>query len=101
MRAGLPYLREVWRGGGWTLYEVAGRPQVADGAEVVRAGAAELDLRTAGPGEVLVRVQWSRWLTLSGPGCLEPAGRWTRVRAAGPGLLRVGSALQLRQGDRC
>lgn len=96
VRGGLRYLTPVWSGGGWVLYAVAGRPTLADGAQVLRSTATEVTLRVAAPGDVLVRVQSSRWLTLSGPGCLAPQGRWLRLHADRAGDYTVGSALQLR-----
>ena len=101
VRGGLPYLQEVWTDGSWRLYEVAGRPALADGARVVRSTATELVLQVDAPRDVLVRVQPSRWQTLSGPGCLVPDGRWTRLRADAPGEFVVSSALQLRPSAAC
>jgi hypothetical protein len=98
---GLPYLTPVWRGGAWTLYAVAGVPSIAPGATVTALTAAAVRLRLDGPADVVVRVRWSRTLSLAGPGCLEPAGRWTRLRARAAGEYRVGSALRLRQSARC
>lgn len=101
VRGGLPYLSQVWRGGDWVLYEVAGSPSLADGAQVLRSTPAEVALRVDAPGEVLLRVQPSRWLTLSGPGCLARDGRWLRLRADRAGEFVVSSALQLRPSAAC
>lgn len=101
VRGGLPYLSPVWSSRDWQLFAVAGTPSLADGATVLRSSATEVVLRVDVPGDVLVRVQPSRWLTLSGPGCLEPDGRWVRLRAAAAGQFTVGSALQLRTSVRC
>ncbi len=98
---GLPYLQEVWRDPHWRLYAVDGRPALTDGATVLRSTATEVVLRVDRPGDVLVRVRPSRWLTLRGPGCLAPAGRWVRLRADAPGDYVVGSRLQLRATARC
>ncbi len=103
VRAGLPYLSEVWRHPDWVLYEVAGRPAVSSGAgtEVLELDATGVTVRVDRPGSYEVKVQHSRWLTLSGPaGCLAPQGRWTRLEARAAGTFRIGSRLQLRT-DRC
>ncbi|MGW0214720.1 hypothetical protein ACWDXH_10025 [Micromonospora chokoriensis] len=87
IRAGLPYLREVWRDTTWRLYAVADpTPLVGAPGHLVSSDRGSVRL-TAAPGDVPVRVRWSRWLSLSGPdGCVRPgADGWTevRVRAAG------------------
>jgi hypothetical protein len=99
--AGPPYLREVWRGGGWTLYGVTDRASIVEGGTLAAASAGDLTLYTPSAGDVLVRVRWSRWLTVSGPdACLvEAAGDWTTVRAAAAGRYRVSSGL--RPGPFC
>jgi len=101
LRRGLPYLDEVWRGGAWTLYEVADPVPLAEGARVLAATPQALTLQVDAPGQVRVRVRHSRWLTLSGPGCLEPDGRWLRLRADRPGTYVLSSALRLRPSARC
>ena len=59
-------------------------------------------LRTNRPAEVRLEVRWSRWLTVTGPACLErqPDG-WTRIRFAGPGEAVVSSRLSLRPLGHC
>lgn len=101
VRSGLPYLTQVWSGGGWTLYDVAGRPTLADGATVLGTDATGVVLRVDRPGEVRVRVQYSRWLTVDGPGCLVPDGRWTTLRAEESGTYRIDSHLRPASGDSC
>jgi hypothetical protein len=101
VRGGLPYLSQVWSGGDWVLYEVAGSPALADGARVLRSTATQIALRVDAPADVLVRVQPSRWLTVTGPACLAPAGRWVRLRADRPGDYVISSALQLRPTAAC
>ncbi|WP_231924558.1 hypothetical protein [Micromonospora chokoriensis] len=87
IRAGLPYLREVWSDRTWRLYAVTDpTPLVGAPGRLVGSDRGSVRL-TAAPGDVPVRVRWSRWLSLDGPdGCLRPgADGWTevRVRAAG------------------
>jgi hypothetical protein len=100
IRAGLPYLTEVWRGGAWTLYEVSGRPALVTGATLVSSTDRAVTVDVPAAGDVLIRVPWSRWLALRGPGCLSPApDGWTTLRATTPGRYRLSSALE--SGPRC
>ncbi|MBM0279986.1 hypothetical protein JM949_34890, partial [Micromonospora sp. STR1s_6] len=95
IRAGLPYLREVWRDPTWRLYAVVDpTPLVGAPGRLVAAERGAVRL-TAAPGDVPVRVRWSRWLTLSGPdGCLRPgADGWTEVRVRAAGDYSISSAL--------
>ena len=101
VRGGLPYLTPVWRGGPWVLYEVAGAPSLADGAQVLRSTASQVVLQVDRPGDVLLRVRPSRWLTLTGPGCLSPDGRWLRLHAERAGSYVVGSALKVHATAAC
>jgi hypothetical protein len=100
IRAGLPYLTEVWRGGGWTVYQVSGTPALVTGATLVSSTDRAVTVDVPAAGDVLIRVRWSRWSALRGPGCLTPApGGWTTLRATAPGRYRLSSALQA--GPRC
>ncbi len=94
VRAGLPYLTPVWRGGDWVLYQVAGNPSVVDGGRLVSSTADGLTVDVPEPGEVLVRVRYSRWLTVRGaPGAkLEPHGRWTALLVERAGQYRLTAA---------
>ncbi|HEY3007060.1 MAG TPA: hypothetical protein VGJ63_03215 [Micromonosporaceae bacterium] len=92
---GLPYLREVWRDATWRLYAVADpAPLVAAPGRLVASGAAAVTFDVVSRGDVLVRAHYSRWLTLTGGGCLArgPDG-WTLVRDAGPGRHTLSSSL--------
>ncbi|HEY2950912.1 MAG TPA: hypothetical protein VGJ53_21380 [Micromonosporaceae bacterium] len=92
---GLPYLREVWRDATWRLYAVADpAPLVAAPGRLVRSGAASVTFDVPSPGDVLIRVRYSRWLTLTGGGCPArgPDG-WTLVRNAAPGRHELSSSL--------
>ncbi|MBM0235010.1 hypothetical protein JNW91_26315 [Micromonospora sp. STR1_7] len=91
---GLPYLREVWRDPTWRMYAVVDpTPLVGAPGQLVTADRGSVRL-SAVPGDVPVRVRWSRWLSLTGPaGCVRPgADGWTevRVRAAGDYTLSSG-----------
>jgi hypothetical protein len=53
------------------------------------------------PAEVPLKVQWSRWLSVTGPACVERDGEGTRLRFSGPGTVVVGSRLGLRPQGHC
>lgn len=95
MRQGpVPGLVQAWSDRDWTVYRVAdARPIAAAPASVVSSGRTTLVLRSSVATDVLVDVRWSRWLSLTGPGCLAPDGNRTRVRFTGPGTVTLGSGL--------
>ncbi|ROT31458.1 hypothetical protein EF879_17520 [Micromonospora sp. HM5-17] len=100
--AGLPYLAEVWRDSTWRLYAVVDpTPLVAAPGELVESTPEHVRFRADAPGEVLVRVRWSRWLVLDGPaGCLRRADDgWTVVRVPAAGDYRLTSGW--RSGPAC
>ncbi|MGB9376531.1 MAG: hypothetical protein WCB04_03365 [Mycobacteriales bacterium] len=101
--AGLPYLQLVWGNDNWQLYKVNGpQPLVSAPAKLARSDATGVTFDMDRPGTVVIRVQWSRWLTLSGPrGCLTPGGKWTVVRIDSPGTYRLSSGWHLAQPRRC
>ncbi|MER7892551.1 hypothetical protein ABTX15_22300 [Micromonospora sp. NPDC094482] len=94
--AGQPYLREVAQPRGWRLYQVLDpAPLVSPPARLVESTGAGVRFTVDAPGDVLVRVRWSRWLSLRGaPGCLAagPDG-WASVRATAAGSYTVTSGL--------
>ncbi|MER7269260.1 hypothetical protein ABT344_13245 [Micromonospora carbonacea] len=95
--AGQPYLREVWRDATWRLYAVTDPgPLVGAPGRLDGSGRAAVRFTVDTPGDVPVRVRWSRWLTLTGPGgCLAPTlDGFLTVRGATPGSYRVTSALR-------
>ncbi|MGI5214067.1 hypothetical protein [Plantactinospora sp. CA-290183] len=119
VRGGLPYLTPVWQHPDWTLYAVAGPPSIVDALapsttpdggdppdappapgtpapapQLVRATPAELTVDVPTPGETLVRLRWSRWLRVEGPGaCLAPHAEWTVLRTTHPGRYRLTATL--------
>lgn len=100
---GLPYLRVVARLPHWKVYAVRHATPLASGAgRVVSIGPGTLTLAIARPGDLYLRVRWSPYWQLSGvPGCVAPAGGFTRISADGAGraLLRARFALT-RVGSR-
>lgn len=100
--SGPSYLREVWSDQTWRLYAVVDpTPLVEAPGRLVASTQDGVTLTTDVPGDVRVRVRWSRWLSVNGPGaCLAPAADgWTTVRVARPGRYRLSSSL--RPGPRC
>jgi hypothetical protein len=98
VRSGLPYLREVFASRHWRVYEVLGATPLLSGpGRLLAVGEDSLRLRAAAAGELLVRVRYSRYLTVtSGSGCAAagPDG-WTLVRARVAGPITVGARFSL------
>ncbi|MEU4478801.1 hypothetical protein AB0F68_12155 [Micromonospora sp. NPDC023966] len=91
VRAGLPYLTEVWSDRHWRLYAVADpTPLVGSPGELVRQDAATVTFRAPGPGPVPLRVRHDRWLTVTGGATLAPAGDWTTVTVPRAGTYTLG-----------
>lgn len=79
VRAGQPYLQEVWSGVHWRLFRVADPlPMAQPPATVEHAGAGQVKVRVRERGAVLVRIPWSPWL-----GLVDAKGR--RIEAPAPG----------------
>ncbi|MGW0433867.1 hypothetical protein ACWDV4_15175 [Micromonospora sp. NPDC003197] len=106
IRGGLPYLTPVWRNADWTLYAVSEASSIVSGATSIVSGATStgaslveltptrLIVDVPRAGEVLVRLRWSRWLSLDGPaGCLAPQGDWIVLRADQPGRYTISGSL--------
>ncbi len=90
---GLPYLRLRWRSREWRVYEVLlPAPMVISQGRanlvLEQLGSDELLLDVKRPGEALVRVRWTPYWFAAG-GCVEKAGKWTRVIADEPGFMRI------------
>jgi hypothetical protein len=106
---GLPYLQLRWRSREWRVYEVLlPAPMVISQgrANVVleQFGSDELLLDVKRPGEALVRVRWTPYWFAAG-GCVERAGRWTRVIAGERGFMRLSTRFAperiVDHGRRC
>ena len=88
-------LQRVWAGEGWVVWRfndarpVAGRP-----VEVVDTTRTSITMRSDGPSYVPLVVRWSRWLSLTGPACLERAGDTTRIRFRTAGTAVLSSSLR-------
>ena len=102
VRQGLPELRPVWQDDTWQLFEVTGaQPLVSAPAQLVRSDRGGVTMRAPAGGDVLVRVRWSRWLTVREPGACLASGPdgWTTLRVTTPGDYRLTSSL--RPGPTC
>jgi hypothetical protein len=98
IRAGLPYLHEVFASRHWKIFAVASPTPIAAGPGALTSlghDSFALDARAA--GSFLVRVHYTRyWALADGHGCVGPApGGWTRVSARAPGRLVVRARFSL------
>ncbi len=94
LRKPVPGLVAVWSDRDWVVFKVTEAEPIADlPAEVVSSGRTALVLRSDQAATVQVKVRWSRWLSLNGPGCLERDGDHVQVRFSGPGTVTLGSSL--------
>ncbi|HUB75311.1 MAG TPA: hypothetical protein VL979_14920 [Solirubrobacteraceae bacterium] len=108
IRAGLPYLREVFASAHWRIYEVLGAAPLAQGPGRLSALSHEsFTLRARAGGRFLVRVHFTRyWTLVRGAGCVAPAaGGWTEVtlRHAGEAVVaaRFSLARAFSSGASC
>jgi hypothetical protein len=94
VRHGLPYLQAVWSDPTWTLYAVTNPEQVISApGQVVARDADSLTVSLPKPGEYLIRVHWSRYLSASN-GCVRPTpSRWSTVVVEQPGTVKIQGSL--------
>jgi hypothetical protein len=93
IRAGLPYLQEVWRSAHWRLFAVrAATPLAQPPARLSGLGTDSFALRAPRAGRYLVRVRFTPyWAPRASAACVSEApGGWTYVRTRAPGAVRVG-----------
>jgi hypothetical protein len=97
VRRGLPYLQAVWSDPTWTLYAVTNpRPVISAPGRVIARDPVSLTVSLPEPGEYVVRVHWSRYLSASN-GCVRPAqGGWSMVEVEHPGTLKIKGSLAPR-----
>jgi hypothetical protein len=98
IRAGLSYLQQVFASRHWRIYAVRGATPLASGPGGLTAlGHDSFTLRAHAAGAFLVRVRFSRYLTLaSGSGCIREApGGWTEVLTRAQGAVRVQARFSL------
>jgi hypothetical protein len=98
IRAGLPFLREVFADRHWRVYRVRGAtPLVAGPGRVVALGTDGFRVRAPGPGTITVRVRYTRYWQARGAGaCVRRApGGWTAVRLTRGGEATVAARWSL------
>jgi hypothetical protein len=97
VRSELPYLQEVWSNRTWTLYAVTDpRPFISPPAQVIARDAVSLTASLPEPGEYVVRVRWSWYLTASN-GCMRPTeDGWSMIVIEHPGTTKIEGSLAPR-----
>jgi len=97
---GLAYLRPVWEGSGWRVFEVIDHTTLVSGAELVRLGIDEIELEFAAPGDAVVRIRQSPLWDAEGDACVVSDGDpdWLVVRAPAAGSVTVRMALDVTGG---
>ena len=92
---GVPDLQRVFVSDDWIVWRFASAKRIAAASvEVVDTARTTITLRSPGRAYVPIVVRWSRWLSVSGPACLERAGDMTRIRFRGAGTAVVSSSLR-------
>ena len=106
IKAGLPYLTEVFSSRDWSVYEVEDPAPMAIGAgDLVKLKPEGFVVEADAAGSMLVRVRWTPyWQIAEGTGCVEesPTG-FTRVTLREAGRLKIGvdfSPLRALSGGR-
>jgi hypothetical protein len=86
IRAGLPYLTEVWSSAHWRLYAVAAPQPIVTGPATLAAQTADsLTVDAPAAGDIPVRVRYYRWLTATGGAAVHRSGVWTTLHVPAPG----------------
>jgi hypothetical protein len=88
--APVPGLDEVWQDADWVVYAVASARPVAPG--LLESSRTRLRMQLE-PGTVDVHVRWSRWLSVTGPACLERHGDEVRLQVREAATITLGSRL--------
>jgi hypothetical protein len=98
IRAGLPYLREVFSSRHWRIYALASPTPLLSGAgRVLSLGHQGFSLWASAPSRLLVRVRYNRYLAVvRGAGCVRRSpGGWTLIDAKRAGTLSVAARFSL------
>ncbi len=92
----------AWSDESWRVWRfTSGKPIAGAPVEVLDTDRTTVRLRADGPAEVELEVHWSRWLSVTGPACVERAGDRTRIRFTGAGEAVVGSRLAWEPPGQC
>jgi hypothetical protein len=100
IRAGAPYLHEVFASAHWRVFAVRGAALLASPPAVLTGlGHDSFALRFGQAGVSTVRLHDTRyWTVVAGRGCVSAApGGWIAVRASGPGVVRVGARFSIER----
>lgn len=98
----VPGLRLVHSDEHWVVWRFQqAEPLAPPPAQVLATDRTSVRLLSTGPGDVPLKVRWSRWLTATGPACIERDGATTRVRLSGPGEVVVSSRLSWSPPGHC
>ena len=94
VHSGLPYLQPVWSDPTWTLYAVTNpAPVISSPGRVIARDPVSLTVTLPKPGEYVVRVHWSRFLSVSN-GCVKRAeDGWSTVIVQNPGTVKIKGSL--------
>ncbi len=98
IRAGVPYLREVFASAHWRIFRVLAPTPLASGpGRLTSLGHDSFALSARAPGRFVVRVHFTRyWSITRGVGCVAPApGGWTSVSVRTPGRTVVTASFSL------
>jgi hypothetical protein len=97
VRSRLPYLQQAWSNRTWTLYAVTNpQPAISPPGQVIARDAVSLTASLPEPGEYVVRVRWSRYLTASN-GCMRPTeDGWSMIVVEHPGTTKIEGSLAPR-----
>lgn len=101
IRAGVPYLREVFSSAHWRVFAVRDPMPLASAPAVLTAlGHDSFGLRFAAAGASIVRLHYTRyWSSARGGACVTRApGGWTRVSVKRPGEVAVAASFSLGRG---
>ena len=92
--APVPGLVRAFTGRTWTVWRVQDAvPLAAAPVRVLSSRPTRLVLAADRPVTVRVDVRWSRWLSVTGPACLEPDGDRVRLTFHAAGTAVLGSGL--------
>jgi hypothetical protein len=98
----VPGLRVRWSDDDWVVWRFeTAEPIARYPARVLDTDRTTVRLRSEAVGVVQLKVRWSRWLTVTGPACIERDDRMTRLRLTGPGEVVVSSRLSWSPPGHC
>jgi hypothetical protein len=89
VQRGEAFLRPVWRGAHWRLWQVVGSPGLVDGpATLVGQTADTVTVDASAAGAVVVRVRTTAFWSVDGPACAgDTSDGWVRLEVSAPGRL--------------